>query len=339
MYLSGFRCAERPLQDRWCSRPRVKAWVAGLLVLATQFVTAQDYPTKPVRIIVPFAPGGPNDVAVRPLAPKLQELLGQPFIVDFRAGANGIIGSELVAKSAPDGYMLLVISSSFTINASTYAKLPFDPLRDFAPVSSIATGDIILVVNPTVPVRSVKELIALAKASPGKLTFASSGNGGSLHLGAELLNLTAGINMVHVPYKGAALALSDVIGGHVDLMFISASGAIPQIKAGRARVLAVASARRARALPETPTFAETGFPQVLVDTRYGLLAHGATPAATINRLQGAIVKAMSTPEMKERYTALGLDPAASTPQEYAAFLRDEVARWRKVVIAAKIPPQ
>ena len=174
---------------------------------------AQEYPAKAVRIIVPFAPGGPNDLAVRPVAQKLYELLGQPFVVDYRAGANGIIGSELVAKSAPDGYTLLIISSSFTINASTYAKLPFDPLRDFAPVSSIATSDIIFVVNPTVPARSVKEFVALAKSRPGKLNYASSGTGGSLHLGAELLKMTAGINMVHVPYKGAALALTDVIGG------------------------------------------------------------------------------------------------------------------------------
>jgi tripartite-type tricarboxylate transporter receptor subunit TctC len=321
------------------ARRCMSATLAAIALAAAQLAPAQEYPSKPVRIIVPFAPGGPNDLAVRPLAPKLQELLGQPFIIDYRAGANGIIGSEMVAKSPPDGYMLLVISSSFTINASTYAKLPFDPLRDFAPVSSIAAGDIILVVNPTVPVRSVKELVALAKSSPGKLTFASSGNGGSLHLGAELLKLTAGINMVHVPYKGAALALTDVIGGHVDSMFISAAGAIPQIKAGKARVLAVASARRAHALPDTPTFAEAGFPQVLVDTRYGLLAAGATPAATINRLQSAIARVLSAPDVRERYTALGLDPAASTPQEYAAFLRDEVARWRKVVIAAKLQPQ
>ena len=194
---------------------------------------AQEFPVKPVRIIVPFAPGGPNDLAIRPVAPKLQEILGQPFVVDYRAGANGIIGSELVAKSSHDGYTLLVISSSFAINASTYAKLPFDPLRDFAPVSPIATSDIIFVVNPTVPARNVREFIALAKSRPGKLNYASSGNGGSLHLGAELLKMTAGIDMVHVPYKGAALALSDVVGGHVDSMFISAPGAIAQIRAGK----------------------------------------------------------------------------------------------------------
>jgi tripartite-type tricarboxylate transporter receptor subunit TctC len=300
---------------------------------------AQEYPAKPVRIIVPFAPGGPNDLSVRPVAQKLQELLGQPFIIDYRAGANGIIGSELVAKSPPDGHTLLIISSSFSINASTYAKLPFDPLRDFAPISQIATSDIIFVVNPTVPVRSVKEFVVLAKSRPGKLNYASSGNGGSLHLGAELLKLTAGIDMVHVPYKGAALALTDVIGGHVDSMFISAPGAIAQIRAGKARVLAVASVRRAHSLPEVPTFAEAGYPQVLVETRYGLLAPAGTPVTIVSKLQGAITKALATPAVRDSYVTLSLEPVSSSPQEYAAYLRDDVVRWRKVVTAAKLPPQ
>lgn len=320
---------------------RIRRSAAATVLLAAISIVAhaQEYPTRPVRVIVPFAAGGPNDLAVRPLAPKLQELLGQPFVIDYRAGANGIIGSELVAKSPPDGYSLLVISSSFTINASTYAKLPFDPLRDFAPVSSIATGDIIFVVNPTVPARTVKEFIALAKSRPGKLNYGSSGNGGSLHLGAELLKLTAGIDMVHVPYKGAALALTDVIGGHVDSMFISAPGAVAQIKAGKVRVLAVASARRANALPDTPTFAEAGLPQVRVDTRYGLITAAGAPAANIARLQSAVAKILSAPEMRERYGAMGLEAAPSTAQEYAAYLKEDVVRWRKVVTAAKLPPQ
>jgi tripartite-type tricarboxylate transporter receptor subunit TctC len=313
--------------------------VSVLLLAGGRFAYAQEYPVKAVRIIVPFAPGGPNDLAVRPVAQKLYELLAQPFVIDYRAGANGIIGCDLVAKSAPDGYTMVIISSSFTINASTYAKLPFDPLRDFAPVSSIATSDIIFVVNPTVPARNVKEFVALAKANPGKLNYSSSGTGGSLHLGAELLKVTAGIDMVHVPYKGASLALTDLIGGHVDSMFISAPGAINQIRAGKVRVLAVASARRARTLPDTPTFAETGYPEVQVDTRYGLLAPAATPAAIIARLEAAIVKALGTPEVREQYTALSLDPAAMSAQEYAAFLRDEILRWRKVVAAAKLQPQ
>lgn len=313
---------------------------ALLLLLAIGgYADAQEYPVKPVRVIVPFAPGGPNDLAIRPVAPKLQEMLGQPFVVDNRAGANGIIGSELVAKSPPDGYALLVVSSSFVINASTYAKLPFDPLRDFAPVSPIATSDIIFVVNPTVPAKSVREFVALAKSRPGKLNYASSGNGGSLHLGAELLKMAGGIDMVHVPYKGAALALSDVIGGHVDSMFISAPATIAHVKAGKVRVLAVASARRARGLPDTPTFVESGYPDVVVDTRYGILTTAGTPGAIVERLNAAIAKALTTAEVRDRYAALSLDPVSGTPQEYAGYLRTEVARWRKVVAAAKLPPQ
>ncbi len=310
-----------------------------LLALLMQFAYAQEFPAKAVRIIVPFAPGGPNDLAVRPVAQKLHEFLGQPFVIDYRAGANGIIGCDLVAKSAPDGYTMVVISSSFSINSSTYAKLPFDPIRDFAPVGSLATSDIIFIINPTVPARSVKDFIALAKANPGKLTHGSSGTGGSLHLGAELFKQTAGINMVHIPYKGASLALTDVIGGHVDSMFISAPGAVAQIKAGKVRVLAIASDRRMRALPDAPTFAEAGYPGVVVDTRYGLLAPAGIPPAPLARLEAAIAKALATPEIREQYATLSLDPAPLTPPEYAAFLREEIQRWRKVVAAAKLQPQ
>jgi tripartite-type tricarboxylate transporter receptor subunit TctC len=320
---------------------RMRALFAAIVLLPAsgQFACAQEYPAKAVRIIVPFAPGGPNDLAVRPVAQKLYEFMGQPFVIDYRAGANGIIGCDLVAKSAPDGYTMAVISSSFSINSSTYAKLPFDPIRDFTPVGSLATSDIIFVVNPTVPARTVKEFVALAKANPGKLTHSSSGTGGSLHLGAELFKQTAGLDMIHVPYKGASLALTDVIGGHVDSMFISAPGAMAQIRAGKVRILAVASAHRARALPDAPTFAEAGYPEVKVDTRYGLLAPAATPAAVIARLEAAIAKALATPEVREQYATLSLEPAPMSAQDYAIFLREEIQRWRKVVIAAKLQQQ
>ena len=318
---------------------RLPLLVAMAACMASTAAHAQEYPAKPVRVIVPFPPGGPNDLVVRPLTSRLQEYLSQPFIVDNRAGANGIIGSELVAKAPPDGHSLLVISSSFTINPSTYAKLPFDPLKDFAPVSGLATSDIILVVNPTVPARSVKEFVALAKSRPGKLNFASSGNGGSLHLAAELFKMTAGINMMHVPYKGAALALSDVMGGHVDSMFIAAPAALPQLKSGKIRVLAVASGRRPPSLQDIPTFIESGFPEVKVDSRYGVLTAAAVPAAVIGRLHGAIAKAVGLPETRERYVAMGLDPSPLSPQDYATYLREDVARWRRVVAAAKLPLQ
>lgn len=312
------------------------SFLAAMLAVA---VEAQEYPSKPVRIIVPFTAGGPNDLVMRPLAQKLQELLGQPFVVDYRAGANGVIGSDHVAKSPPDGYTLLAVSSSFPVNASVSARLPFDPVRDFAGVGSIATSDILLVVNPTVPARTVKEFIALASSRPGKLTYASSGTGGSLHLAAELLSLTSGILMVHVPYKGAALAITDVIGGHVDSMFVAAPVAIPQIRAGKIRPLAVASRRRARSLADLPTFAEAGFPKIEVDSRYGLLAPAATPREAIAKLNGAIVKGLNLVDLRERYNALGLEAAGSTPQEYSAYLRDEITKWRGVVAAAKLPLQ
>ena len=318
----------------------MKTLFAALALAACAGLSAaQEFPAKPVRVIVPFTPGGPNDLVVRPVSEKLIELTKQPFIVDYRAGANGLIGSEYVAKSPPDGYTLLVISSSFAINPSTQAKMPFDPVRDFAAVSPISTSDIILVVNPTVPAKTVKDLVALARAQPGKLNYGSSGTGGSLHLGAELLKMTAGINMVHVPYKGAALALSDVMGGHVDSMFISAPGAVAQIRAGKVRVLATASAKRAPSLPDTPTFGESGYPEVQIDTRYGLIAPAATPAATIGRLNALITKALSLPDVREKYAALSLEVVTGTPQDYQTYIRSEVARWRKVVTAAKIAPQ
>lgn len=320
-------------------RRYVHVLLSFLAAMPAVAVEAQEYPGKPVRIIVPFTAGGPNDLVMRPLAQKLQELLGQPFVVDYRAGANGVIGSDHVAKSPPDGYTLLAVSSSFPVNASVSARLPFDPVRDFAGVGSIATSDILLVVNPTVPARTVKEFIALASARPGKLTYASSGTGGSLHLAAELLSLTSGILMVHVPYKGAALAITDVIGGHVDSMFVAAPVAIPQIRAGKIRPLAVASRRRARSLADLPTFAEAGFPKIEVDSRYGLLAPAATPREAIAKLNGAIVKGLNLVDLRERYNALGLEAAGSTPQEYSTYLREEITKWRGVVAAAKLPLQ
>jgi tripartite-type tricarboxylate transporter receptor subunit TctC len=313
--------------------------LAAAALCATGVAGAQEFPAKPVRLIVPFAAGGPNDLAIRPLTGKLQEYLGQPFVIDYRAGANGVIGTDYVAKSPPDGYTLLVISASYTINVAMSASLPFDPLKDLTAVSSIATSDIILVVNPAVPARTVKEFVALARARPGKMTYGSSGTGGSLHMGAVLLSLVTGIDMVHVPYKGAILSLTDVMGGHVDSMFIAASAAIPQIQGGKVRALAVTSRRRAPSLPDVPTFAEAGFPTVEVDSRYGVLAPAATPREVIAKLNAAIVKALASPEVRERYPAQGLEPAPSTPQEYQNYIRDDIAKWRKVVAAAKLQAQ
>ena len=312
------------------------AWLA---VASIGPAPAQEYPSKAVRTVIGFPPGGPNDLAMRPMAQKLQELLGQPFVVDYRPGANSIIGAELVAKSPPDGYTLLFISTAFTINPSSYAKLPYDTVRDFVGISPICKSDIVFVVNPVVPAQSVKAFVALAKSKPGKINYASSGTGGALHLGAEMLKMIAGIDMVHVPYKGAAQALTDVIAGHVDSMFIAAPPAIAQIKAGKVRALAVASAQRAPALPEVPTFQEAGWPNFRVDSRYGLVAPAATPIANINKLNAAIAKAAVSAELKERYAAVGLEPVYSPQPEFAAYIRDDIAKWRKVVAAAGLTPQ
>jgi len=306
---------------------------------ATLPASAQEFPTKPVRIILGFAAGGPNDLATRGIGQKLQEFLAHPFVVEPRPGANGLIAAELVAKAPPDGYTLLTISSSFTINPSAYAKLPFDTLKDFAAVSPIAVGDILFVVNPVVPSRTVKEFVALSRSKPGKLNYASSGAGGTLHLGGELLKQITGIDIVHIPYKGAVPALTDVIAGHVDSMFVAAPPAIPLIRAGKVRALGVASAKRSPALPEVPTFDEAGIRNFEVDARYGIVAPANTPAAVIGKLNEAVAKATAASDIKEKFAAFGLVPMHTSASEYTSYLRADVAKWRKVVTAAKMPPQ
>jgi tripartite-type tricarboxylate transporter receptor subunit TctC len=300
---------------------------------------AQDYPSKPVRIIIAFSAGGPNDAVMRPLAQRLQELLVQPFLVDYRPGANGVIGTDFVAKSPPDGYTLLAVSSSLPVNAATHAKQPYDLARDFAGVSSVAVSFLVFVVNPTVPVRTVKELVALAKARPGMLSYASSGTGGSLHLAVELIGLAAGVKMLHVPHKGASPALIDVMAGHVDSMFVAAPVAMPHARNGRVRVIAVGSAARSARLPDVPTFVESGFAKVVVDSRYGLIAPAATPRETIAKLNAAIGKALASAEIRKLYESQDLEVAAGTPQAYGDFIREEIAKWRGVVTAAKVQLQ
>jgi tripartite-type tricarboxylate transporter receptor subunit TctC len=315
----------------------VRCVVLGLLLAGS--AAAQEYPVKPVRVIIGFAPGGPADLVVRPVAQKLYEYFGQPMVIDYRAGANGVIAADVVAKSPPDGYTLLATTSGISMNPVTYAKLPFDTLKDLAPVSLTASSDIALMVNPVVPARSVKEFVAMAKSRKPPLTYASSGNGGTLHLGAEMLKLAAGIDMLHVPYKGASLAMADVIGGHVDAMFISVPPAIPQVKSGKLRALGTASPKRARGLPDVPTFNELGYTDFEVDSKYGLIAPGATPRDILNKLSAGVIKAAVSADLKERYAALGLEPLSSTPEQYSEQIRAAIVRWRKVIAAAKIPPQ
>jgi tripartite-type tricarboxylate transporter receptor subunit TctC len=319
---------------------RYASWLMFVVaaVLATT-AGAQDYPNKPVRIIIAFSAGGPNDAVMRPLAQRLQELLGQPFVIDYRPGANGVIGADLVAKSPPDGYTLLAVSSSLPVNAATHVKQPYDLARDFAGVSSVAVGFLVFVVNPTVPVRTIKELVALARARPGMLSYASSGTGGSLHLAVELLALVAGVKMLHIPHKGASPALTDVIAGHVDSMFVAAPVAMPQARNGRVRVIAVASAARSSRLPDVPTFVESGFPKVVVDAHYGLIAPVATPRDAITKLNAAIGKALTSAEIRKLYDAQDLEAASGTPEAYGEFIREEIVKWRGVVASAKLQLQ
>ena len=295
-------------------------------------VSAQAYPTKPIRIVVPFPAGGTTDVLARAAAQKLAETLGQPAVVDNRPGAGGNIGAELVAKSAPDGYTLLMGTvGTHAINPGLYPKLPYDHVKDFAPVILVAGVPNVLVINPALPVNSVQELIAYAKANPGKLNFASSGNGTSIHLSAELFKTMAGVQMTHVPYKGSAPALQDLVGGQVQLMFDNLPSSLALIKGGKLKALAVTSATRAAALPDVPTLAESGLPGFEASSWFGLLAPTGTPPPVIARLNGEIAKWLATPEAKEKLLAQGANAAGGTPEDFARFITAETAKWQKVV--------
>ena len=316
-----------------------KVWLGSAFVFLplVASVHAQNYPTKAVRLIVGFPAGGTSDIMARLTGQKLSEAWGQTFIIDNRPGAGGNIGTELVAKAAPDGYTLLVSpGSTLTSNPAVYSKVPFDTVRDFAPVTMIAGVPNALVVHPSVPVKNVKELIALAKASPGQLAYASTGAGQSTHLSAELLKTSAGINLIHVPYKGSAPALTDIVAGQVSVMFDNLPSVLPFIKSGRLKPLAVSSAARSRALPEVPTVAESALPGFDVTVWFGVLAPAATSRDTVNRLNAEIVKAIKTPDMRERFTQQGADPIGNTPEDFAAVIKRDLAKWAKVVKDANI---
>ena len=299
--------------------------------------SGQAYPAKAVRMIVGFPAGGTSDIMARLTGQKLSEAWGQTFIIDNRPGAGGNIGTELVAKSAPDGYTLLVSpGSTLTSNPAVYSKVPFDTVRDFAPVTIIAGVPNALVVHPSVPVKNLKDLIALAKSRPGQLAYASTGAGQSTHLSAELLKLSAGINMIHVPYKGSAPALTDVVAGQVSVMFDNLPSVLPFIKSARLKPLAVSSATRSRALPELPTVAESGLAGFDVTVWFAVLAPAATPREIVNRLNTEIVKAIKTQDMRERLAQQGADPVGNTPEDFAAVIKRDLAKWAKVVKDAGI---
>ena len=293
---------------------------------------AQNYPNRPVRWIVPFAPSGPTDLMSRAVAEKLLQYLGQPFVVDNRPGAGGNIGAEVVSKSAPDGYTLMIGHvGTHAINATLYPKLAFDPVRDFTPITLIATLPLALVVHTSLPAKDVKELIAYAKGNPGKLNFASAGNGGPTHLTGELLKSSAHIDIVHVPYKGNAAALTDLIAGRVQMMFSNMLTAMPHVRAGKLRALAVSSPKRSPQAPDLPTVAESGVPGFNSVPWYGALGPAGLPKPIVTKLNTAIADAISQPDMRERFVAQGIDLQSSTPEAFGALIKSELVKWRKVV--------
>jgi tripartite-type tricarboxylate transporter receptor subunit TctC len=297
--------------------------------------SAANYPAKPMRLVVPFPAGGTTDILARAVAQKLSETWGRQVIVDNRPGAGGNIGSDLVAKATPDGYTLLMGTvGTHAINPSLYKNMPYDHVKDFAPVILVAGVPNVLVVNPSLPVHSVPELIAYAKANPGKLNFASSGNGTSIHLSGELFKAMTGVEMTHVPYKGSAPALTDLIGGQVQLMFDNLPSSLPFIKAGKLRALAVTSGARAAALPDLPTLAESGLPGFEASSWFGVLAPAGTPRDIVARLNGAIAGWLASPEAKEKLLAQGAIAAGGTPEDFARHIGAETSKWAKVVKAS-----
>jgi tripartite-type tricarboxylate transporter receptor subunit TctC len=301
---------------------------------------AQPYPAKPIRLVVPFPAGGNADIFARAFAQKLGEAWKQTPIVDNRAGAAGIIGTQFVAKAPADGYTLLFgTTGTHTTNPAVYAKLPYDPVRDFMPVSNFADSPFLLVVHPSVPARTLQQLVALAKSRPGQLDYASFGTGSSAHLAGEMLRTMVGININHVAYKGGPPAVNDLTGGHVSLMFNSLPAVLPLVKAGRLRPLAVASAKRTPTLPELPTFAESGIPEFEAGSWYGVLAPAGTPRELIMRLHAETVQMLALPDIRQKLAAEGAEAIGNSPEEFAAQIRRDIERWEKVARAAKIPRQ
>jgi tripartite-type tricarboxylate transporter receptor subunit TctC len=317
------------------SRRRTLGATAAL-TLAPGLARGQAYPSKPVRLIVPYSAGGGADTTARLIAPKLQEALGQTIVVENKPGAGGMIGDEIVAKAAPDGHTLLIGAFAHAVNPSLFPKMPFRTPGDFAPVSLLVTVPELMVITPSHPAKTVAELVALAKAQPGKLSYASSGNGSAQHLAAELFKMRTGTDIQHVPYKGGALAVADVAAGHVPFYFGNMSAALPQARGGRVRPLAVTSAARSPAAPEVPTLAEAGVPDCEISEWNALIAPAGTPPAVIARLHMEIARIMRLEEIKAKFADLGADAIGSTPDELAAFLRAEMTKWAEVVKAANI---
>jgi tripartite-type tricarboxylate transporter receptor subunit TctC len=292
---------------------------------------AAEYPDRPIRVILSVPAGATPDVTARLVGPGLSEQLGQPLVMDNRGGAGGIIGAELVARSAPDGYTLFIASPGALTILPHMRKVPYDTLKDFAPIGLISSGPFLLITHPSVPAASVKELIALARAKPGGLNYASAGNGVANHLAMELFKHMAKVNIVHVPYKGAPQAVTDVVAGHMNMMFNSIAPVLPHVKSGRVRALGVSSLKRSPQLPDIPTIADSGVPGFQAENWFGMFAPAGTPKPIIKRVSDALVKVVLSPEVKSKFEALGADPAGSTPDEFAAFVRRDMQQYATVV--------
>ena len=311
--------------------------LSALVLSASALATAQPYPAKPVHLIVPFPPGGGNDIVARAMTQQLGPDLGQPVVVDNRPGAGGSVGAELAARAPADGYTLFLAGvGSHAVNPNFHRNLPYDPIKDFAPISLVASAPSVLVVNPAVPARTLAEFTAYARANPGKLNYASNGNGSAAQLAAVLYETMADVRMVHVPYKGIAPAMTDLLSGEVQLMFGTVVALVPHIQSGKLRAIAVTSRKRSALLPNVPTLAESGLPEYEAGSWYGILAPAGTPREVIDKLHGGIVRALKQPEVAKRLAAEGAEVIGSTPDEFGAHIKAEVARVASVVRAAGI---
>ena len=328
------------MDSRFSGRRR-ELLAAGLscVALAPASVRAQAYPVRPVKMVVASVAGGILDTVGRTVAAKMSEEFGQPIVVENKPGAGGVIGAEAVLKTPPDGYTILAVATSHAINPSVYAKLPFDTVRDFAPITQTVALTNLLVVHASVPAANLRELIALAKARPGTLTFGSAGNGQSNHLSGELLKARAGIDIVHVPYKGSAASLNDLVAGNVSMMFVDILSAMPHVKSGRLRIIGVTGFKRAPSVPDHPTLDESGLSGFNGNSWLGLVAAAGTPRDIVARLSSAAAAALRAPDVRERFLSQGVEPVGSTPEQYAAFIEAEIPRWAEAARAAKIVPQ
>ena len=311
----------------------------GAMLVIGGSALAQAFPTKPIRFVAAFPAGGPSDIVARAMAKRMSEVLGQPVIVDNRTGAGGNIGAEAVAKAPPDGYTVLLGGSYVIIAPALYLKPPFDPIRDFAPIGLIVSNQYVLVTHPSVPARSVRDLIKVAKAQPGKLNYASTGPGSPPRLAGELFKSMAGVDMVNISYKGATPALIDMIGGHIDVYFGGISGTLPPIASNKIRPLAVTSTKRSSQLPEIPTVAEAALPGYDITTWFGLLAPAGTPREIVNKLNAVIIGIVNEKEMTNYLIGQGVDPVTNTPDQFAAYIKNEVPKFAKIVKAAGIQPE